>query len=73
MSNIHLRELDYYETAIAVLKILRVPLQEKQMEETGQMEMADVLRSIMNRIQKHFIKVIEENTNLSANNLLLEL
>lgn len=68
-SNLQLRELNYYKTAIAILKILQIPLQEKQMMETGQMEKANVLRSILNRVQRGFIEVIQDNTNLSANTL----
>jgi len=67
ISDLELGELNYYMTAIAILKILQVPLQEKQMIETGQIEKADELRSILNRVRKGFIKTIEENTNLSAN------
>jgi aminoglycoside phosphotransferase (APT) family kinase protein len=70
VSGLRLGELNFYETAIAVLKLLQVPLQQKEMKETGQMEKADVLRNILNRVQKHFIKIIEENTDLSADNLI---
>jgi len=70
ISNLELGELNYYMTAIAILKILQVPLQEKQMIETGQMGKADELRTILNRVREGFIKTIEDNTDLSADVLL---
>lgn len=46
MSGLRLGELNFYITAIAVQKLIEIPLNEKRMEDAGQTEKAEILRSI---------------------------
>jgi len=65
VSKLSLEEIDFYVTVLAIQKFLQIPLQEKQMEETGQVEKAEFLSSRLSILEKNFIKIIKENTNLS--------
>lgn len=64
-----LREIRFYVTALAVQKFIQIPFQKKQMEQTSQNEKAELLGLIATRLEKNFIKIIEENTDLSVENL----
>jgi len=70
VSGLRLGELNFYITAIAVRKLIEIPLNEKRMEDAGQTEKAEVLRSILNRMRGNFIDIIEKNTGLSTSILL---
>mgnify|MGYP001078048809 CR=1 FL=1 len=65
ISNLSLEEINFYITAIAIQKFLQIPLQEKELKETGQLEKAEFLGSLRSRLEKNLIRIIEENTNLS--------
>lgn len=65
VSAFSLEELKFYVTLLAIQKFLQIPLQAKQIEETGQVEKAELMISLQSRLEKNFIKIIEENTDLS--------
>ena len=69
VSDLSLDELNFYVTVLAIQKFLQIPLQAKRMEETGQVEKAELMISLQSRLEKNFIKIIEENTNLSLSDL----
>jgi len=64
VSGLPLREIDFYVTALAIQKLIQIPLQKKQMEDTGQREKAELLSSLQSRLEKNLMRIIKENTGL---------
>jgi len=65
-SGLPLREIDFYTTALAIQKFIQIPLQERQMKETGQLEKAELMGFLRSRLERNLAKIIEENTELNA-------
>lgn len=68
ISHLPIPEIRFYITAIALQKLIQIPLQKKQMEQTGQPDKAQVLSLVISRVEKNFTRIIEENTGLPVNN-----
>lgn len=65
VSGLSLSDISFYVTALALQKLLQIPLQKKQMEQTGQIKKAEVLSLVLSRIEKNLASIVEQGTGVS--------
>ena len=65
VSGLLLGEIDFYVAILSIQKFIQIPLQERQLKETGQTEKARLMGSLRSRLEKGLTKIIEENTSLT--------